>query len=221
MQRTICLVYCGGAGGNHVANMISLCRDMAPRFQSPNYQEEMLQKYKNFNYLRPCHKGIMAHFYTNGLTYDGSNVHNTDILMDDEYRAEFLSRKHSSVLNGHEFNWDALYCTFPDINLVNPLWVIFTVPSPESRPGKRIRLHEWWPKKPDRYKFPFAPGTRSEYVAHDGIVLDTELLFTESGSQYVRELLQPYDIELPIEADIAHKEWYKWMVYVTENKWDQ
>lgn len=218
MYGTICSVYCGGAGGNHVSNMISLCKGMEPRFESSDYEKELIQRYQKFKYQKSHYTGILAHFYTNG-NVTGNRVHNTDPLLDIEYQKEFLNKQAVTILSGHEFNWKVLYQHFPDLQLKNPLWIIFTVPNKESVPGKRILLHGWWPVKPERYQFPFKPDIDSPYVASDGIVLNTELLFTKDGSQYLRELLDPYSIVLPKSTDIIHQHWYEWMVYVTDTEW--
>jgi hypothetical protein len=87
-------------------------------------------------------------------------------------------------------------------------WIMISYPKENTVPYNRINLYGFTPNK-ERYMFPFYPSWNSIEVNHNnGLILDSELIFTEYGSQYIRESLKPLDIDLPPIADTLHEMWY-------------
>lgn len=202
------IVYPGAAGGNHIQNMISLCSEFDNLFESVNpYEDELLLAYKKVNDLEfnkdmaPNHPARLhsrkAHFskYHEGFSGLFNNPSNKKMVIAGHCHDYFEAIDKNTIPNIH-----------------NNMWIIVLFPKENSIPYRRACKGGWWPQNQSEYNWPYFCNRL--YLADDnnGFTLQPELLFTATGSQYLRELLlQNFGIVLPELADKLHEIWYSWM----------
>ena len=70
------------------------------------------------------------------------------------------------------------------------------------------------------YKIPYVYDHRLPFAfakEENALLFDTDLFFTDSGSQYLRECMNThFGVVLPPEADMLHIEWMKWMKHLND-----
>lgn len=205
-SKNLFIAFTGGAGGNHVANMLSLCPEFSPRFQHKHYKEILIHSYQ-----RATREKINAnaHFYQ---YFNG--IENTSGFKNEEQRTFLLNNQHRNILIGHFHQWVEVFEKGLERDFNNVIWMIFTMPSLNSLGGKRLLNKGYGFPDPKKYNIPFVPNfNKSPIVTKDtAFLFDTDILFTDQGSQYLRECVATYfGIELPVEADLLHREWISWM----------
>ena len=196
-----CIVYPGGTGGNHIANMMRLCPQVYSEID--NYQEKIIEFYENETDRLASEsiidaRDVKAHYFSS---------HSVQRLP--------VSDK-TVVIEGHfqQYETSIIEKTFPFDS--THFWMIVKFPDWESMPGKRIRAMNFWPQDPSNYKLPFRFIVTDKIIVdkNNGVLLDSEIIFTEHGSEYLRTELRKYDLILPNSADILHKHWIGWMKYI-------
>ena len=208
-MKNLFILYPGGCGGNHVANIISTNPKFTPRFKSDNYLEDLYADYKSkvdeiyygpkTNHLDSV-KGLLFHF---------AEYNNLDQLKDEEQVKILLENDTINIFNGHEHCYAEIDIDYKNLSrMPDAFWIMLSYPKENTVPYNRINLYKFTPNK-ERYAFPFYPSWNSIEVNHNnGLILESELIFTEYGSQYIRESLKPLDIDLPPIADTLHSMWY-------------
>jgi hypothetical protein len=208
-MKNLFILYPGGCGGNHLANLISTNSKFTPRFKSDNYLEDLYADYKSkvdeiyygpkTNHLDSI-KGLLFHF---------AEYNNLDQLKDEEQVKILLENDTINIFNGHEHCYAEIDIDYKNLSRIpDAFWIMISYPKENTVPYNRINLYGFTPNK-ERYMFPFYPSWNSIEVNHNnGLILESELIFTEYGSQYIRESLKPLDIELPPIADTLHSMWY-------------
>lgn len=208
-SKNLFIAFTGGTGGNHVANMLSLCPEFSPRFQHKNYKEMLVNSYRYASISKREKISANAHFYKK---FNG--IENTNGLVNSEQRTFLLDNQNRNIIIGHYHQWTDVYSKKLEDGFTNIVWMIFTVPSVDSLAGKRLLNTGYGFPDPKKYNLPFVPNfNKSPIVTKDtAFLFDTEILFTDQGSQYLRECVTTYfGIELPVEADMLHREWISWM----------
>ena len=181
-----------------MANMIRLCPEVHSEVE--DYQKKIIEFYENetlrlqnITYLDA--RDVKAHFF------DSHSVQ------------RFPKSDKLVLLEGHfqQYEQSILDGKFP----YNPkcFWLIVAFPNWDSLPGKRIRAMNFWPQNPNYYTIPFNFFVNNKITATDenGTLFDSEILFTDQGSEYLRTELRKFDLELPASADILHRHWIGWM----------
>lgn len=203
--KFLIVVFPGGAGGNHIQNMISLCPIFNKLFESQNYYKDLLKKYEQLEgTIVQGSVGIAAHF----------NQYNENLvaLRNTDFRKFVDSSNLKTVLVGHDHCiQDAMENNF-FVNFEDCSWIIVTWPqTTECVVHRRILQRKHWPQQTYRYTFPYCIPTTLYYVdSTKGFALDPIKLFSVNGSHYLRKKLKEnFNLELPIEADTLHEIWYK------------
>lgn len=219
-SNNLFITFTGGAGGHHISNMLSLCPEFEPKYVSTNYFTNMLTHYSNktkiLDKIDPL--SITSHFYHPF----GSNLpiqFNTSILLDEKNHATFLSNKKKNIIIGHWHQWVELYQLGLLDNFTKNVWIVCSIPNKETLAGRRLEeLGYGFPPK-NFYTIPYQYDIKGNYVTSESaFLLDTDLLFTDEGSQYLRErVADNFGIALPLEADQLHVEWMKWMKHLNNN----
>jgi hypothetical protein len=144
-----------------------------------------------------------------GLIFHFSEYNNLDQLKDEEQVKILLKNDTINIFNGHEHCYAEIDSDYKNLSrMPDAFWIMISYPKENTVPYNRINLYGFTPNK-ERYMFPFYPSWNSIEVNHNnGLILDSELIFTEYGSQYIRESLKPLDIDLPPIADTLHEMWY-------------
>ena len=201
-SKYLVVVFPGGAGGNHIQNMISLSPLFNDLFSSVNYTDSLLENYNNIR-NKFMDWGIKVHF---------NNQPNLQGLQNQEYKTHIKQSNLKTTLIGHNHCFqDAIQNNF-FVDFEDCVWLIVTWPQTEdSLVYKRIRKGNYWPQFTENYKFPYlVPSTFHYYIdSTKGCLLDPIKLFTVNGSHYLRKVLvENFGFELPKEADTLHKIWY-------------
>lgn len=213
-MKNLLIVFPGGCGGNHLANLISLNNKFTPLFKSNDYHNDMLNHYKKLiNYpiktymggrlgIRAVH-GVKAHF---------SEYHHLDQLYTEQGFDQILNNKTINILMGHNHCFQTAESKGLLITkLPEKSWIVMSYPKENSLPYKRINLYQFNPR-PEVYTFPFyikETEPRSELAYADesnGIFIDTEKFFLY-GCEYINEELTKFNIELPALAQELHEIW--------------
>lgn len=213
---SIFVVYPGGTGGNHVRNLISTCPGILDNTK-PDMKALYEKHYTEIHRRKDTGAEIsawdfVAHF--NDITI-------TEYIDNPEIFKEFIEYKGVNVLFGHESAYQHLSQTellTPLLEARRVIWIVLTWPSTGGIAAKRqerlvtlnlLTLRDQ--QSHEKYQFPYYPSRFLDQKVDDsnGILLDTDRLFTETGSQYLRQLLlENFNLELPEEADHMHKLWF-------------
>jgi len=216
-MKNLFILYPAGCGGNHLANLISTDSKFTPRYSSSNYNEYLLKQYQskhNEHYFGPINNPTSIGTYeVKGLIFHFSEYNNLDQLKDEEQVKILLKNDTINIFNGHEHCYAEIDSNYKNLSrMPDAFWIMISYPKENTVPYNRINLYGFTPNK-ERYVFPFYPSCLKllsdvEVDHTNGLILESELIFTEYGSQYIRESLKPLDIDLPPIADTLHELWY-------------
>jgi hypothetical protein len=213
--------FTGGVGGHHISNMISLCPEFEPKFQSENYFFYMLAHYvsKTARLNVTESLGITAHF--NGSTNGTPPVHlYTSAFLDDALCTTLLANTKKNIILGHHHNWLESYNSGLVDRFKKNVWIVCTLPNKDTLAGKRIENLNFNFPETNPYKIPYVYDHRLPFAfakEENALLFDTDLFFTDSGSQYLRECMNThFGVVLPPEADMLHIEWMKWMKHLND-----
>lgn len=219
-MKNLFIVFPGGCGGNHLANLISLNNKFTPRFKSNNYHQELLNHYKencskslinSTGELYESPHGIKAHF---------AEYNNLDQLKNNATFNELINSKTINILIGHEHDFQELEFNGRTISKIpDPFYIIMSYPKFNSLAYNRIQLYKFTPD-PKKYTFPFRVSydeLETEWpVADDsnGMFLETEKFIAENGCDYIKDKLLKINIELHDLAYEIHKIWYNKLIEI-------
>ncbi len=217
-MKNLFILYPGGCGGNHLANLISTNTKFTPRYPSSNYNEYLLEQYQSKyseHYFGPIDNPTsIGTDEVKGLIFHFSEYSNLDQLKSEEQIAKLLENKTINIFNGHEHCYTEIDHDYKNLSKIpDAFWLMISYPKENTAPHNRINLYKFTSRK-ERYEFPFYPsfvkpingGVEVDHT--NGLILESEEFFTEYGSQYIRESLKPLDIDLPPIADTLHELWY-------------
>ena len=216
--KRVNIIFPGGCGGNHIANMLSLDERFAPRFASDSYVEDMLKNYSTFEYKLNSPIARYAHFFESfGLVK----------LLEEDFRNEVYKGDKIHIFAGHAHHFvlndsPPLKYLIPLVEkLTDTIWIMLNLPKDDSMPAKRIISLNQPTLMKSMYTWPFntnAPFPHYRKVTDkNGILLDADILFSESGSVALEEKLnEKWGIKFHPVAHKLHQHWYKWVVYSIE-----
>lgn len=210
-SRNLFIVFPGGCGGNHIANILSLLPEFSKRFTtSANYQETMLKMYLEKNLINSRYK--TAHIYSELST--GKNVVGVP-----DIKIQLLKNKEQDdnlikIFLGHHhllYNWGQLEELYD-----NSFFLTMTYPKIDSVPGKRSSsLGMDWDWSSNSYSFEGLNkpplGSNLNYSLNipksNYLEINTELFWKEDGCDYLEKTL---NLALPQSAKTMHKLWLGW-----------
>jgi hypothetical protein len=207
--KTVCILYTGGTGGNHLYNMLSL-NNLFYIHDKKNIIEQYTEFDKTVYSGNYGICGIKAHFYP----LKESELFNTEIL------EEMLLQQKKILVLGHCHTFYSYANTGILNNLCDLFWIIMKYPEAGSIPGRRIEMGKYISSGPDIYTVPFATFDPSlvdmsgiTATKNNAILLDPEKFFDTTGYDYINEQFAPLGIQLAPEAEYMHKMWSAWMEY--------
>ena len=234
--NNIFVLYPAFAGGNHLCNLVSLCKGVEPTWLSP---KDLLKRYQVANSILDVgtdEGGLIAHHNNTSLT-----TANIDRLYN--YKELLLSQQNNGYINliqGHHFSFQKLLeqnyelvLEFENIN-----WLMIECPKIDSLGRQRMDIetrdvialenpdevypvltqaYTWDKSKLNHVDFDTIQKISAIYdicPGHNGISVDSDIYFSYEGSKYIRSLLKGYfDLELPLIADRIHKLWIDMIEY--------
>ncbi len=218
-SKNVFITFTGGAGGHHISNMLSLCDEFEPKFVSTHYFMNMLTHYSNktkrMTEIDP--DALSSHFYHPVGSSLPPKI-DYEFLMDETNHSSLLSNKKKNILIGHYPQWEELYRLELLDNFVNNVWIVCSLPSEGTLASRRLEKSGYGFPPKNFYTIPYSYDHLGNIVTEDSAFLfDTDTLFTDQGSQYLRECVaENFGITLPPEADLLHAEWMKWMHYLND-----
>ncbi|MFY8211057.1 MAG: hypothetical protein ACOVLB_00090 [Candidatus Nanopelagicus sp.] len=194
-SKNLFLLHTPGCGGNHLANMLSLHPEFEHRFESDDYEAEMMQRYKDNVPYGVFHFGVLE---------------NLQIAELDTNRQKIIECTKKYIFCSHveEYFYSSEYVKGPSRleGFDNRFFILFTIPKTNELLLKRIANNSYW------YTAKRAPGyiamDAESYEIADSIncgipensifQLDSDLFYTIEGFDYLQDKLTEYfGIELP------------------------
>lgn len=219
-MKNLLIVFPGGCGGNHLANLISLNDKFTPRFKSNDYHNDLLNQYKqkcfqnlvkNTGELYESPSGINAHF---------AEHHHLDQFHDTNKFQELLNTPTINILPGHEHDFEQLEMKGSLISKVpDSFWIVLTYPKVNTIAYNRIKLYKFTPR-PDRYTYPYYVSYQNYHkgwpVADESnsLLFETENFISNNGCDYIKNKLSKINIELHDLAYEIHSLWYNKLIEV-------
>ena len=204
------IVFPGAAGGNHVANILSLLPQFTKRFHTTgNYQDIMLKTYLEKNIIDSKYK--TAHVYSELVTTKRNVLGAPDI------KIQRLKNQNDNLIKIFLAHHHLLYNWREEENLFkNSFFLTMTYPKLDSLPRKRMTSFGMdWDWAIDNYSF---EGLNSPPLGYNinyslnvpksnYLEIDTELFWKEDGCDYLEKSL---NLILPDTAKTMHTIWLSW-----------
>jgi hypothetical protein len=182
------VIFPAGAGGNHLANMLSMHPAFSPRFESTYYESTM----------RRCYANLLL-----GRVTDNAHFGVFQNLQDVTFNKFKDSHIKPDTINIWCSHFDEyFFCGETVKRLQNKKYVLFSYPCPGTVAYTRV--------KKSIYHFGDLRG--DEYMYSLQITIDTDLFFSDSSYNYVFDIIEKNTgIELPECCKTMHKFWVKKM----------
>lgn len=188
--KNVFLIHPPGAGGNHLANMLSLHEDFEPRFDSNEYESEMISKYESVLDLR--HGDFPVHF---------SDLEN---LQDSQLKLHFnkiINSEKRYIFCAHDYEYRYADHGFPEFNTIrNRLCIVFKPPVTNKLSVERVYNGYWSSLNSlnlQNYNVDYImniPRVKTDYV----MAFDTDKFFSHEGFDYAQAtLFEHLGIQLP------------------------
>lgn len=218
-MKNLLIVFPGGCGGNHMANMISTNLRFTPLFTSKNYIDDLKIEYnkiKNQIVKGPGKAPNLGVREVHGIKFHiGSASRGLMQLKNKDEFNNLINNETINILIGHEHHYYEVECENYGkqiSNLPDSFWLVMTYPKENTLAHNRIKLYQFSPR-PERYTYPFYINIHNstEYAYADennSLSIETEKFIDINGADYLRERLKTINIELPTIADELHKIWF-------------
>lgn len=219
-SKNVCIIYPGGTGGNHLANLLSLNEIFNSRYP---YKLDTYELLKTFYFSQQVENKPMHTIHAHLPNHPG---HASTYYKSKHYQIIKNIENKKTIFTGHCFNFEGLNNSLYEspIYLENISYIIMNFPSANSFAYKRIlSIGHYDDVNVHRYEFPYKvhsmPTDNKIIVNNDnGFLIDTELFFTKDGFMYLQEQVEiNFGIRLPDKANELHNIWYKWMEYAVNN----
>lgn len=217
-MKNLLIVYPGGCGGNHMANLLSTNNKFTQLFPSKDYLNYLLLEYKKTQKVKifgPSVKTVLGNREVHGVkVHLSSNIHQLSQLKNKDQFEILLRNNTINILFGHEHCFHDVECDYYGkqiSKLPEKFWIVMSYPKENTIAYNRIKLYEFSPN-PNRYTYPFFVDMHKDknYAYADetnSILIESDKFVDENGCDYLREKLKPTNIELPAFADQLHKIW--------------
>lgn len=221
-MKNLFIVFPGGCGGNHLANLISLNNKFTPLFKSNNYHNDMLICYKNLSKFSVIdYKGEKINSsIVHGVKTHFSDYHHLNQLYEKDGLERIINSTTINILIGHNHCFaDAEQAGKLVSKIPDPYWIVMSYPRINSISYNRIKLYNFSPR-PEVYTFPFyikENGIKEEWSYADennGMFFDTDNFVQLSGCKYIQEKLDLIDIKLHDLAYELHEIWYNKIIEI-------
>lgn len=207
--KNLCIVYPGATGGNHLANMLSLCDE----FNALGYhisKQHMMYKYIQFDKL------VNTSMPPNALKAHFSLFTNLAWIKDDEIYQKKLVSIEKNLFHGHTHDYHSACQTRRFQKFTHFAWLILTYPEPDSIVFKRKQAMGMIGDDPDLYTLPYTPHPllATNIIADEtnSVIVKSENIFSIDGIDYFADLIkQNFDITMPNICKDLHKLWFKWI----------
>ena len=205
--KNLIIAFPGGAGGAHLANMISLCSEfdlinnLADYVKYDAYitgPDSVKQHSKNAIFPN-AHMGKLQNFR--------ALFHNKNYL-------KVLNNKNLNICILHEWEIKELLRDDQLDILKDPIWIVMKSPHLNETATNRMLKMDMPTNINMKHNYNWPYSVNNIELANDdnGFHFLTDDLFTQSGSNILRECLQNnWGITLPVEADAMHALWLKWI----------
>jgi hypothetical protein len=199
--KHIFLIFPPGCGGNHLANLLSLHDEIENRFDSDNYIDEMLNRYRvKYSKIGDSLHSPPAHF---------SDLENLQPVELQKYTPKILESKHRYVFCCHASEYwvrtkDKSLSPFKD-----QIIVLFSDPTENRILKIRSRAGPWSKGEPMDYRNNSYTSELfcSKYKIDSSKVVEfnSDIYYTLSGFDYIQSIVKEhFGIELPEIARTMH-----------------
>lgn len=217
-MKNLLIVFPGGCGGNHLANLISFNNKFTPRFKSSNYHQELLNQYKEIFSRSLIDEHGQLFENPHGITAHFSKYHHLDQLKKNSILKQILNSKTINILIGHEHDYEEFAMREKILNKIpNPFWIVMSYPKINSIPYNRIQLYKFTPK-PEKYTYPYYVFKHDKDAPvldeSNSLLFETEKFFAIDGCDYIKNQLTKINVELHDLAYEIHDLWYKKLIEV-------
>ena len=202
LSRYLYLIYPAGSGGNHLANMLSFHRDFCERFESNNYQAEVIRLYHSKLKYTPGTEQFGVHF---------SEMENLDIETLEKAKPRILSQSKKYIFCSHYREYYLSKLVTKSLSEFEPSFqIIFTYPKHNKVADLRITTGLWSlaadnPK--EFYDIDFLKNQQDvPFDLSKTISFDTDLYFSSQGFDYIQNFLnENFSTTLPEICGTLHK----------------
>lgn len=219
-MKNLLIVFPGGCGGNHLANLISLNNKFTPRFKSNNYQQDLLNQYKINSTLSLLKDNGELYENPNGVKAHFADNHHLDQLFNIDTFQELIDTDTINILIGHEHDFESAESKDNLISKIpNPFWIVMTHPERNTIAYNRIKLYRFTPR-PERYTYPFYVSSFNfnksfpKVDESNGLLFKTENFISKTGCDYIKTELKKINIDLPDIAYEIHELWYNKLIEI-------
>lgn len=211
------IIHPPGAGGNHIANILSTHEDFEPRFQSTDYVNEMTSNYKNSLKNRGVPQEKDAHF---------SDLQNLQPDLLYQHLPQIIKFKKKYIFCCHGFEYLKGNLSKPIFNMLrNRAIILLDLPKGNNKISySRVFSGPWinaWAATnyKDRETYTLEYFIKNNIIEQNKIfLLETDLIFTDHGFEYIsNQIKENMNIDLPIIGKTLHEIYMKHKKYVYFN----
>ena len=197
----------GGAGGNHISNLISTIDIFEKMFPSKNYIDDIVDRYENI-YKKYIGNRRNKMFAIHGTKVHFTEYNNLNHLKIPEEKEKVLKSKRKNILMGHAHCfYESINVSKTFINTKECCWLVMSVPNESSLAGQRALQGEFGILVKEDYVLPTSIGP-VELSKNDGFEVDTDLFVSTSGWEYLNEtLISNLGIQLNPKTKRMHELW--------------
>ena len=215
--KHLCVMFPGGAGGNHISNLISTIDIFEKMFPSKNYIDDIVDRYENI-YKKYIGNRRNKMFAIHGTKVHFTEYNNLEHLKVSEEKEKILKSKRKNILMGHAHCfYEAINITKTFIDASECCWLVMSVPSETSLAGQSSLQGEFGLLSKKDYMLPTALGS-VKLSENDGFVLDTDLFISNFGWEHLNEtLISNLGIELNPKTKRMHEFWVNNIAEIVEH----
>ena len=209
IAKHVFLIHPPGAGGNHLANMLSLHEDFEPRSSAFRNENELLEQYNCSLINSDIHQKTLdapVHY---------SDLQNLQPKELDEHLDDILKLSKKYIFCCHDYEYEH---TGKNIRLlpVEKMCIVFSAPETNMIVKNRVMTGPWSANQLEKEKYNSQYYIDKRLINQDMIFdLNTDLFFDINGFDYIQKLIcDNMGIELPELGRKLHEIYIKHKVLV-------